>query len=62
MNDGEHKTIAIVAHGGPLRVLFRDILKRGEEIDNIVDCAYVELDKNGETYSIINSEGFTKHF
>lgn len=40
----EHNSIAIVSHGGPLRVLFRDILKWGE-LKEIGDCSFVELQK-----------------
>ena len=61
ITDSNYKTIAIVSHGGPLRVLFRDILKWGELTD-IGDCAYVELDKNGETFSWIHSGNFTAGF
>lgn len=34
---------AIVWHGGPMRVLFRDVLKLGE-IGKIGDCAWVEIE------------------
>ncbi len=61
ITDSNYKTIAIVSHGGPLRVLFRDILKWGELTD-IGDCAYVELDKNGETFSWIHSGNLTAGF
>lgn len=61
VSDEKYKNIAIVSHGGPLRVLFRDILKWGE-IDNIGDCAFVELEKTGDNYSWVHSGGFTPSF
>lgn len=61
VNDSKYNTIAIVAHGGPLRILFRDILKWGE-INDIGDCAFVELDKEGDTFSWIHSGGFKPSF
>lgn len=60
-NDTTHKIIAIVSHGGPLRVLFRDILKWGE-LKDIGDCAFVELEKNEKGFSWIHSGGFTPSF
>lgn len=60
-NDSSHKVVAIVSHGGPLRVLFRDILKWGE-LKDIGDCAFVELEKRGDSFSWIQSGGFTPSF
>jgi len=40
LNSG-FKTAAIVSHGGPIRMLFREIFKLGEL--NIADCAYAEI-------------------
>jgi broad specificity phosphatase PhoE len=60
-NDPSHQVVAIVSHGGPLRVLFRDILKWGE-LKDIGDCAFVELEKKGDTFSWIHSGGFTPSF
>lgn len=60
-NNSEHKTIAIVSHGGPFRVLFRDILKWGE-LKEIGDCAFVELEKKGDIFSWIHSGGFVPDF
>ncbi len=59
--DSEYGTIAIVSHGGPLRVLFRDILKWGE-LKEIGDCAFVKLEKKGEKYLWIHSGGFKPSF
>ena len=41
--DKEHSCVAIISHGGPMRVLFRDILGKGE-LKEIGDCAWVELE------------------
>lgn len=59
--DSRYKTIAIVSHGGPLRVLFRDILAWGE-IKDIGDCAFVELEKSKDGFSLIHSERFIPAF
>lgn len=61
INNTKHTNIAIVAHGGPFRVLFRDILKWGE-INNLGDCAFVELEKIGNEFKWIHSEGFNRNF
>ncbi len=61
VNDSTYDTVAIVSHGGPLRVLFRDILKWGE-IDDIGDCAFVELEKQGDTFAWVHSGGFKPSF
>lgn len=61
VNSSNQNCIAIVSHGGPLRVLFRDILKWGE-INNIGDCAFVELEKKGNEYLWIHSGGFEPSF
>ncbi len=57
----EHKVIGIVSHGGPLRVLFRDILKWGE-LKEIGDCSFVELQKQGDTFSWVDSRGLVPEF
>lgn len=49
-NSDEFSTIGIVTHGGPIRVVFREILKE-REID-IADCAYAVLSKEGEIFTI----------
>jgi 2,3-bisphosphoglycerate-dependent phosphoglycerate mutase len=59
--ENKYNCIAIVAHGGPFRVLFREILKWGE-INNLGDCAFVELEKIGNEFKWIHSEGFNKNF
>jgi len=49
-------TVAIVTHGGPIRLLFRDILNEGEiEVD---DCAYVVLETDEASgYKLLETRG-----
>lgn len=51
-------TAAIVWHGGPMRVLFRDVLKWGE-LTELGDCSYVELEQDGDTWKLKSSSGIT---
>ncbi len=39
----DYDCVAVIWHGGPMRVLFRDILKKGE-LKEIGDCAWVEIE------------------
>ena len=48
---------AIVTHGGPIRLIYRDILKLGE-ID-VDDCAYTVITRDGETYKLLEHYGIT---
>lgn len=47
--------IAVVTHGGPIRLIFRDILKLGE-ID-IGDCAYAAIEANEGGYTLLEKNG-----
>ncbi|MEF8700827.1 MAG: histidine phosphatase family protein [Candidatus Accumulibacter sp. UW20] len=47
------RTIAVVTHGGPIRCIFREILKLGE-ITNIGNCAVIKLKKNDSTFSVVS--------
>jgi broad specificity phosphatase PhoE len=49
-NTTNYSTIGIVTHGGPIRVVFREILK-DREID-IADCAYAILNSEGQTLTL----------
>ncbi len=51
-----YDTIAIITHGGPIRHIFRDILKQGEiKID---DCAYSIIEvKKGSNPTVISLNG-----
>lgn len=47
------ETVMVVSHGGPIRLVFREILKLGEI--RIADCAYAEIvvkDGRGEVVSM----------
>jgi len=63
VKEGEEEkgVIAIVSHGGPFRVLFRDILKWGE-LKEIGDCAFVELEKIGDRFSWLDAGGLVPEF
>ena len=56
MANSQTKAGAIVWHGGPMRILFRDILQTGEP-QEIGDCAFVELEKDGSTWRPKRIEG-----
>lgn len=49
--------IAVVTHGGPIRLIFRDVLKLGE-ID-VDDCAFAVLEANGGNYTLLDKSGIT---
>jgi len=51
----DRETIAIVTHGGPIRVIFREILKQGE-ID-IKDCAFAELENVEGRWKVLRLKG-----
>ena len=51
----EHKSIAIVTHGGPIKAIFREIL--GFEIEGLSDCAIIELDKEEHGIEIVGMDG-----
>lgn len=50
-----YSTIAVVTHGGPIRTIFREILKAGE-ID-VADCAYALLEKTDSDVKIVELNG-----
>lgn len=53
----DYETIAVVTHGGPIRVFFREILKAGEI--EIGDCAYVILEIENDNFIIKELDGIT---
>lgn len=57
----KYSTIAVVTHGGPLRVLFRDFLEWGE-LTQIGDCSYVELEIENGDFSWVDSSGLVPAF
>jgi broad specificity phosphatase PhoE len=50
-----YQTIAILSHGGPISFIFREILKLGDV--RIEDCGFIELEKNGDHFSVIKMDG-----
>lgn len=50
-----YKTVTVVTHGGPIRLIFREILGIGEI--KIEDCAFAEIEVNGNDIKLINTEG-----
>jgi broad specificity phosphatase PhoE len=53
----EKGTIMILSHGGPIRIIFREILRKGEI--EIGDCAYAVLDTKGDEIKIIEMDGIS---
>ncbi len=49
--------IALVTHGGPIRMIFRELLKKGE-ID-LDDCGYCVLEINGGNTNLLETHGIT---
>ena len=55
------RKIGIVWHGGPMRVLFRDVLKWGE-LSKIGDCSTVELDYQESVWRFVDAAGIAFDF
>lgn len=53
----KYKTVAVVTHGGPIRYIFREILKEGEI--EISDCAYAKLRHRDGTISVLELNGIS---
>ncbi|NTV30423.1 histidine phosphatase family protein [candidate division WWE3 bacterium] len=49
--------IAIITHGGPIRLVFRELLKKGEI--NIEDCAIATIEYQSNTWTLIQSVGIS---
>ncbi|HTE21790.1 MAG TPA: histidine phosphatase family protein [Candidatus Limnocylindria bacterium] len=47
--------VAVVSHGGPIRLIFRDILKQGEV--EVEDCAYMVLETDESGYRLLETRG-----
>lgn len=50
-----YQTIAVITHGGPIRVIFREILAKGEI--TIQDCGYAVIEANNRQYMLLESQG-----
>ncbi len=55
--DSKFDTVAIVTHGGPIKTIFRELLKR--EIENVSDCAFAELEASNGGVELSGVEGIT---
>lgn len=55
MDSSKYQTVAVVTHGGPIRYIFREILKEGEV--EIGDCAFAKLDSGNGELSILELNG-----
>lgn len=53
------EVVAVAWHGGPMVVLFEDILKEGTV--EYGDCGWVEIEKVGDTFSIVDSRRMDFH-
>ncbi len=56
-----HAAIGMLWHGGPMRVLFRDVLTMGE-LKEIGDCSWVHLEKTQAGFTIRDSKGIVFDF
>jgi len=57
IDTGEYSTVAVVTHGGPIRYIFREILKKGEI--EIGDCAYALVSSSDDTYTLHDHDGIS---
>jgi len=55
VSNPNHHCVAVVWHGGPMRSLFRDILKKGELGKKIGDCGWVELEYQDGQFQLKDS-------
>lgn len=49
------ETVSVVSHGGPIRLIFREILKLGEI--KIADCAYAEIEVKDHQGELVSMDG-----
>ena len=56
ISNEDYQTVAIITHGGPIRCIFRDILKMGE-FKKIGNGAIVELEKNDLDFAVTKIDG-----
>jgi broad specificity phosphatase PhoE len=47
--------IGVLTHGGPIKYIYRDMLKIGEV--NITDCGYVQIETDGNNFKILEEKG-----
>jgi broad specificity phosphatase PhoE len=51
-----YDSIAVISHGGPIKCIFRDVLKMGE-LNDLADCAIIELEKNDLNFKVTKMDG-----
>jgi len=51
----KYKTIAVVTHAGPMRIIFREILKAGDI--KLEDCGFAELESSDGKLKIVKLSG-----
>ena len=56
VKDVRYECIAVVFHGGPMKVLFRDIIKKGE-IGDVADCGFAECEAEGKEFVVKHLDG-----
>lgn len=61
VSNTDHSSVALVSHGGPMRVLFRDILKWGE-LKEIGDCSFIELLEQDGNFFWVDAVGLVPAF
>ncbi|MFA7662424.1 MAG: histidine phosphatase family protein [Patescibacteria group bacterium] len=52
----DYSTIAIITHGGPIRCIFRDVLKLGE-FKKISNGTIIKLEKNDSDFKVLKIDG-----
>ena len=57
IDTGKYKAVAAVTHGGPIRYIFRELLKEGEI--EIGDCAYTKIEIENGAYILQGLDGIT---
>jgi len=57
----KHKVIAIVTHGGLIKVIFREFLQLGE-LKDLVDCAIIEINIEDHVFWVIAMDGAEINF
>jgi broad specificity phosphatase PhoE len=58
INSSGLNTVCLLTHGGPIRYIFRELIKIGEV--NVSDCAYAELELLGKDVKVLNLDGISK--
>jgi probable phosphoglycerate mutase len=55
IDSGKYSDVAVVTHGGPIRYIFRKILKQGDI--ELGDCAYAKLSNDKGAYTLLEYDG-----